>query len=98
MITLPISNRDLLRSIMVQVPAAGVRYADERLQEAVEDKMLDLCSVEIVKCGEVKETVMVYDLDGVGRPHTTTRQSHEVWIVYDDPELAFMKKLEWGIG
>jgi len=97
MITLPISNRDLLRSIMVQVPAAGVRFCDPRLQEAQEDKILGLCSLEIVKCAEIKETVLIYDADGTARPHTTTRQKHEVWIVYDDEELQFLKRLEWGL-
>ena len=97
MIVLPISNRDLLRSVMARVPAAGVRYADPRLQEAVEDSELGMCSFEIVRCAEIKETVMVYDLEGVGRPHTTTRQQYQVQIQYQNPELQFLKTLEWGM-
>lgn len=82
---------------MVRVPSAQVRYADERLQEAVEDEILGLCSVEIVKSGEIVETVMVYDTDGRARAHTTTRQRHEVRIEYGDAELQFLKQLEWGL-
>ena len=98
MIILPISNRDLLRSIMARVPAAGVRFGDARLQEAVEDEILGLCRVDIVTCGEIVETVLIYDTDGTVRPHTTTRQRHEVRIEYADPELQFVKALEWGLS
>lgn len=83
---------------MVRVPSAQVRYADERLQEAVEDEILGLCSVDIVKCGEIVETVLIYEPDGTVRPHTTTRQRHEVRIEYADAELQFLKALEWGLA
>ena len=48
MIKYPISNRDLLRSVMIKVPAAGVQYSDPVLQEFYEDSIYGLCTFEIV--------------------------------------------------
>ena len=96
MITLPISNRDLLRSVMARVPAAGVRYADERLQEAIEDQELGMCSFTLVREPEIQVLKTVYNPDGTAREVKTTQQHHHVEIVYQNPELEFLKRLEWG--
>lgn len=93
MITYPISNQDLLRSVMMRVPAAQVVYADPDLQRFWIDSQLGLCSFTIVREAEIKETVIAYDLDGVGRPYETTRQQHHVEVVYYNPEDEFEVKL-----
>ncbi len=93
MIKYPITNRDLLRSIMNQVPAAGVRFSDPVLQEFAEDQQLGMCIMEIKKLPEVRTVQMIYNPDGTSRPHTTTVQQHEVWVHYHNPELEFEKRL-----
>ena len=93
MIKYPISNRDLLRSIMARVPAAGVRYADPVLQEFAEDAALGMCIMEIKKLPEIKTIQTIYNPDGTSRPHETTVQQHEVWVQYHSPELEFEKIL-----
>ena len=96
MIKYPISNRDLLRSVMAQIRAAGVRFTDENLQEYMEDEMLGLCSLEIKKLPETREWVEVLDLDGNPQRFLQTTQNHIVEIEYNNPELEFVRVLELG--
>lgn len=96
MIKYPISNRDLLRSVMARIKAAGVRYSDENLQEYIEDEMLGLCQVEIKKLPETQELVDVMDQDGNIQQYLQTRQNHIVEIEYGNPELEFVRVLELG--
>ena len=97
MIRYPISNRDLFRSVMMHVPAAGVRYSDPVLQEFAEDEQLGLCEMRIVKLPEEKKQEQVYDINYDGwRVHETTVQRHEVQVEYHDSELEFLKALESG--
>lgn len=97
MIRYPISNKDLLRSVMIQVPSAGVRYNDSVLQEFAEDEQLGLCTMRVVKLPEEKKQQPVYDINYDGwRVHETTVQRHEVQVQYHDPELEFVKALESG--
>ena len=98
MIKYPISNRDLLRSVMARCPAAGVVYADEQLARFAADSTKGLCSFTIVKGPEIKETVEVCDLDGNCRPHETTRQQHHIEIQYYSPEDEFEIKLSIGLA
>lgn len=99
MIKYPISNRDLLRSVMAHVPAAGVRYSDPVLQEFAEDEQLGLCVMRVVKLPEEKKQEQVYDINYDGwRVHETTVQRHEVQVQYHDPAMEFLKILEVGLG
>ena len=93
MITYPISHRDLLRSVMMRVPAAEVQFDNPVLAQFQQDSARGLCTMEIVKGPEEKTTETVYDANGVGRAHIITRQSHFVAVFYNDPELEMLRKL-----
>lgn len=93
MIRYPISNQDLLRSIMMRVPAAQVVFADPQVQRFYADSQLGLCTFDIVRGPEIKETVVAYDLEGVGRPYETTVQQHYLQVQYLDPMDEFEVKL-----
>jgi hypothetical protein len=93
MIYYPITNRDLLRSVMARVPAAGVVYHDEQLQRFQADAALGLCSLTIVREPEVKTVQTVYEPDGTSRTVVTTVQHHHVEVQYSDPEDEFEVKL-----
>lgn len=93
MIKYPITNQDLLRSIMAKIPAAQVTFVDPALQRMHADSLLGLCSFTIVRGPEIRETVVAYDLEGYGRPYETTRQQHHVEVNYYDPEDEFEVKL-----
>ena len=93
MIKYPISNQDLLRSIMARIPAAQVVFQDPALQRMHADSQQGLCTFSIVRGPEIKETVVAYDSDGTGRPYETTVQQHHVEVNYYDPEDEFEVKL-----
>lgn len=93
MIKYPITNRDLLRSVMARVPAAGVVYSDEVIQKFAVDSTKGLCSFTIVREPEVKTVKTVYEADGTSRQVVTTVQHHHVEVNYYDPEDEFEIRL-----
>jgi len=93
MITHPISNRDLMRSVMFRIKSAGVRYTDPVLQVFAEDEDAGLCSMRIRKLPEHVEWVEIIDGKGLTQLVKQTTQQHEVVVEYYEPELEFMKLL-----
>lgn len=78
MIIHPMSNRDAMRSVMVRVPAAQVKFVDPNLDMFFEDERAGLCSVEIKR---LAPTVMPADAQ------------HTVQVTYYDAELEFTRRL-----
>ena len=78
MIEYPMSNRDAMRSVMVRVPAAGVRFIDPVLDQFFEDERAGLCVVEIKR---LAPTPMPADVQ------------HLVRVCYADPELEMIRRL-----
>lgn len=72
------SNRDAMRSVMVRVPAAQVKFVDPNLDMFFEDERAGLCSVEIKR---LAPTVMPADAQ------------HTVQVTYYDAELEFTRRL-----
>jgi hypothetical protein len=93
MIKYPISNRDLLRNVMSKCPAAQVVFIDPQIQKFAADALKGLCSFNVIKDPEIKETVEVCDLDGNCYPYETTRQQHHVEVNYYNPVDEFEIKL-----
>ncbi len=93
MIKYPISNRDLLRSVMARIPAAGVVYSDDVIQKFAVDSTKGLCSFNIVREPEIKTLQTVYNPDGTSRRVETTVQHHHVEVCYYDPEDEFEIRL-----
>ena len=91
MFTYPISRRDLLRTVMMQVPAAGVVYSDPVLQQFHTDSAAGLCTMELV----ATETRTIMDkVKDLGRPgQYSITQTHYMQICYADPELEFERRL-----
>jgi hypothetical protein len=78
MIEYPMSNRDAMRSVMVRVPAAEVRFVDPVLQQFFDDESAGLCTVEVKR---LAPTVMPRDVQ------------HLVHVRYDDPEIEMIRRL-----
>jgi len=78
MIEYPMSNRDAMRSVMVRVPAAQVRFVDPVLNQFFADERAGLCRVEVRR---LAPTVMPADAQ------------HLVRVSYDDPELEMIRRL-----
>ncbi len=78
MIIHKMSNRDAMRSVMVRVPAAEVKFVDPALNQFFEDERAGLCSIQVKR---LAPTVVPADAQ------------HEVWVTYEDPELEFERKL-----
>lgn len=78
MIIHKMSNRDAMRSVMIRVPAAGVKFIDPALNTFFEDERAGLCVVQVKR---LPPTVVPADAQ------------HEVWVTYEDPELEFERRL-----
>ena len=78
MIEYPMSNRDAMRSVMVRVPAAEVRFVDPNLDMFFADERAGLCSVQIKR---LAPTVLPADAQ------------HRVEVTYYDPEIEFVKRM-----
>ena len=91
MFTYPISRRDLLRTVMMQVPAAGVQYSDPVLQQFYLDSLEGRCTMEIV----ATETKTILDkIKDLGRPgQYSVTQMHLVHVRYLDPEEEIIAQL-----
>ena len=72
------TNRDAMRSVMVRVPAAEVRFVDPVLDMFFEDERAGLCSVQVKR---LAPTVLPADVQ------------HRVEVTYLDPEIEFVKKM-----
>ena len=72
------TNRDAMRSVMIRVPAAEVRFVDPVLDMFFADERAGLCQVEVKR---LAPTVMPADVQ------------HLVHVRYDDPEIEFEKRL-----
>jgi len=77
MIIYPMSNRDAMRSVMIHVPAANVKFVDPALDMFFADEAAGLCDVVVKRLP----------------PIVTTDQQHTVQVTYHDPELEFEKRL-----
>ena len=78
MIEYPMSNRDAMRSVMIRVPAAGVKFVDPVLDMFFADERAGLCVIEVKR---LAPTVMPAD------------QQHTVQVTYLDPEIEFVKRM-----
>ena len=78
MIVYPMSNRDAMRSVMVRVPAAQVKFVDPNLDMFFEDERAGLCVVVVKR---LAPTVMPADVQ------------HTIEVTYDDPEIEFVKRI-----
>ena len=78
MIEYPMSNRDAMRSVMVRVPAAQVRFVDPVLDQFFADERAGLCVIEVKRRAP---TVLPADVQ------------HLVLVRYDDPELEMIRRL-----
>jgi len=78
MIEYPMSNRDAMRSVMVRVPAAEVRFVDPMLDQFFADERAGLCVVEVKR---LAPTAMPADVQ------------HSVRVSYADPELEMIRRL-----
>ena len=47
MITYPMTNKDAMRSYMIKVSAAGVKFHDPALQMFFDDQTAGLCDIQI---------------------------------------------------
>ena len=72
------TNRDAMRSVMVRVPAAEVRFVDPVLDMFFEDERSGLCSVQVKR---LAPTVLPADVQ------------HTVEVTYWDAETEFEKRL-----
>jgi hypothetical protein len=72
------TNRDAMRSVMVRVPAAQVRFVDPNLDMFFEDERAGLCQVQIKR---LAPTVLPADAQ------------HTVEVTYYDAEIEFVKKM-----
>lgn len=77
----PINNRDAMRSIMVRVPAAGVRFTDPQLDQFFADERAGLCTIQVRR---VRPTV------------TEPGAVNYIEVHYLDPEMEFMRALGAG--
>jgi hypothetical protein len=77
MIIHPMNNRDAMRSVMVQVPAANVKFTDPALDMFFADERAGLCAVVVKRLP----------------PIVTSDQQHTVEVTYYDPEIEFVKRL-----
>ena len=93
MIRHPISNRDLMRSVMFRIKSAEVRFRDPILQMFAEDDAAGLCRMEIHKLPELVEYIEVIGEKGKPKTVKQTTQRHEVVVEYFEPELEFEKRL-----
>ena len=78
MIKYPMTNRDAMRTVMLQVPAAQVRFVDPTLQMFFDDEALGLCDVVVRR---LPPTVVPADAQ------------HMVHVSYHDAGLEFTKRL-----
>lgn len=78
MIIHPMSTRDAMRSVMVRVPAAEVRFVDPALNMFFADEAAGLCQVVVKR---LAPTVMPADVQ------------HTVEVTYSDPEIEFVKRM-----
>ena len=78
MIEYPMSNRDAMRSVMVRVPAAEVRFVDPVLDQFFADERAGLCVVVVRR---LAPTVLPADVQ------------HRVEVCYTDPELEMIRRL-----
>lgn len=77
MIIHPMSNRDAMRSVMIHVPAANVKFTDPALDMFFEDERAGLCDVVVKRLP----------------PIVTTDQQHTVEVTYYDAEIEFVKRM-----
>lgn len=77
MIVHPMSNRDAMRSVMIHVPAANVKFVDPALDMFFADERAGLCEVVVKRLP----------------PIVTTAQQHTVQVTYHDPEIEFVKRM-----
>jgi hypothetical protein len=95
MIKYPISNMDLLRSVVMhnRKACATVVFDDQVVQRMHADSLVGLCEFKIVREPEIKEIVQVCDLDGNCREYEQTRQQHHIEVQYLDLEDEFEVRL-----
>ena len=93
MIRHPISNRDLMRSVMFHIKSAEVRFTDPTLQMFAQDEEAGLCRMDIKKMPEKTEWVEILDSKCNTQLVRQTTQQHEVVVEYFEPELEFEKRL-----
>ena len=74
----PMTNRDAMRSVMAQIPSAGVKFVDPILQGFFDDERAGLCTIEVKRLGPVV---------------TDESVQHHVVVRYHDPEVAMLKRL-----
>jgi len=87
----PISRRDLFRTVMIRIPAAGVSFQDPVLQDFYTDHLNGLCTFEVVNT-EVR--TVLDKIKDLGKPgQYSVEQTHLVHISYIDPELEFERRL-----
>ena len=67
-----------MRSVMVRVPAAEVRFVDPVLDMFFADERAGLCSVQVKR---LAPTVLPADAQ------------HRVEVTYYDPEIEFVKRM-----
>ena len=78
MIRYPLTNRDAMRTIMNQVPAALVRFTDPQVQEFFEDERLGLCTVIVKRIPPIATGDLV---------------QHHILVQYNDADLHMLKLL-----
>jgi hypothetical protein len=84
MIVYPMTNRDAMRSVMVRVPAAQVKFIDPTLNMFFDDETLGLCVIEIKRLRP--EEIVDAHIDG-------RVVQHQVHVTYHDAKLEFVKRL-----
>lgn len=78
MIKYPLSNRDAMRTVMVRVPAAQVKFVDPVVQQFFADEALGLCVVDVKR---LPPTVVDDNVQ------------HMIHVSYLDPQVEFEKRL-----
>jgi len=84
MIIYPMTNRDAMRSYMVRVPAANVKFVDPALQQFFDDQAAGLCEIKIKRLN--LEQIMTANREG-------QEIQHHVEVTYLDAELEFTRRL-----
>lgn len=84
MIRYPMSNRDAMRSVMVRVPAAEVKFVDPVLDQFFADESAGLCEIKIKRLN--LDEIMTANREG-------QEIQHHVEVTYHDPEIEFVKKM-----
>ena len=84
MIRYPLTNRDAMRTIMNQVPAALVRFTDPQVQEFFEDERLGLCTIQVRRLTPIE----IIDANLAG-----TDVQHHILVQYNDADLHMIKLL-----